>query len=101
MHYRTLASQIDAKIQQYKQKVAESPTYYNLIQKEVMKKDKLLKELNEKIEERKRDFDSIPIVELVGIAIIKNSTSINSINVGRWNVQDLSLSIANCQYRTS
>jgi hypothetical protein len=57
-----------------------SATYSRLVQKEIMKKEKLLKELDEKIDETKRDFDTMPVVELIGIAVISN-TSISSENI--------------------
>lgn len=69
-YYSNQMEQIDTKIKELNQKLTESPHFARLIQRENTRKVKVQQELDKKLEEIKRDFVTIPIIELVGIAVI-------------------------------
>ena len=69
-HYSRQIEEINTKINEYEQKLSESPNYSRLIQKEKIKRTNLQNELKIKLDETKRDFDVTPAIELVGIAVI-------------------------------
>jgi SNF2 family DNA or RNA helicase len=72
-HYSRQVEDVNTKIIEYEQKLAESPNYSKLIEKEKTKRTKLQNDLRTKLEETKRDFDVTPVIELVGIAVIDAS----------------------------
>lgn len=73
-YYSRQIEEINSKIEQYIEKLSESPNYYRLIEKERTQTSKLQNELRTKLYETKRDFDLTPEIELVGIAMISALT---------------------------
>ena len=70
MHYSRQVEETRAKINEYEQRITESPNFSRLKQKEEAKIIKLQNELKTKLEDTKRDFEASPAIEMVGIAVI-------------------------------
>ena len=74
-YYSKQVEDINSKIYEYKEKISESPFYSKHIQKETAKIKILQNELRLKLDETKRDFTIIPVIELIGVAILDRPSS--------------------------
>ena len=71
-YYSKEIENVQTKINQYEQRLDESPSFSRLVGREKDKIKQLRNELNKKIDETEKDFDAYPVTEMVGIALVIN-----------------------------
>ena len=71
-YYSKEIENVQTKINQFEQRLDESPSFSRLVGREKNKIKQLRNELYKKIDETEKDFDAYPVTEMVGIALVIN-----------------------------